>query len=158
MCARNNGTLVAAEFSCEAFAHLGPLSISHLGQLPAATISFNLAPGIALGDAITQVNAAMLDLKRRNADRQLSGAAQVFQSSLAGMGHAAVMAIFVIYLVLGILYESYIPSDHHSVGAAYRGHGHTRHADVVRACHSICMPTSALSCWWASSKNALHDD
>jgi multidrug efflux pump subunit AcrB len=105
----SNGTLVPLNAVAKLSRSLGPLSISHLGQLPSVTISFNLAPGIALGDAIEQVNAAMLELKAPSTlITSYQGAAQVFQSSLAGMGVLLVMAIFVIYLVLGILYESYI--------------------------------------------------
>jgi HAE1 family hydrophobic/amphiphilic exporter-1 len=104
-----NGTLVPLNSVARLSRNLGPLSISHLGQLPAVTISFNLAPGIALGDAIARVNAAMLDLRAPSTlIGSYQGAAQVFQSSLAGMGMLLVMSIFVIYLVLGILYESYI--------------------------------------------------
>ena len=105
----NTGALVPLNSVARLSRSLGPLSINHLGQLPSVTISFNLAPGIALGDAIEQVNAAMLDLKAPSTlIGGYQGAAQVFQSSLAGMGLLLVMAIFVIYLVLGILYESYI--------------------------------------------------
>ncbi len=105
----NTGTLVPLNAVAKLSRNLGPLSISHLGQLPSVTISFNLAPGIALGDAIEHINAAMLDLKAPSTlITSYQGAAQVFQSSLAGMGMLLVMAIFVIYLVLGILYESYI--------------------------------------------------
>ncbi len=105
----SSGTLVPLNSVAKLSRALGPLSISHLGQLPAVTISFNLAPGIALGDAINQVNAAMLELKAPSTlIGSYQGAAQVFQSSLAGMGMLLVMSIFVIYLVLGILYESYI--------------------------------------------------
>jgi len=88
---------------------VGPLSINHQGQLPASTISFNLAPGVALGDAIQQVNAAMAEMQAPGTlIGSFQGTAQVFQSSLAGMGTLLLMSIFVIYLVLGILYESYI--------------------------------------------------
>ena len=104
-----SGVLVPLNAVAKLSRSLGPLSISHLGQLPSVTISFNLAPGVALGDAIAQVNAAMLELKAPSTlIGSYQGAAQVFQSSLAGMGLLLVMAIFVIYLVLGILYESYI--------------------------------------------------
>ena len=105
----SSGNLVPLNAVAKLSRTLGPLSISHLGQLPSVTISFNLAPGIALGDAIEQVNAAMLELKAPSTlITSYQGAAQVFQSSLAGMGMLLVMAIFVIYLVLGVLYESYI--------------------------------------------------
>ncbi len=105
----NSGALVPLNSVAKVSRSLGPLSISHLGQLPSVTISFNLAPGIALGDAIQQVNAAMLELKAPSTlIASYQGAAQVFQASLAGMGMLLIMAVFVIYLVLGILYESYI--------------------------------------------------
>jgi HAE1 family hydrophobic/amphiphilic exporter-1 len=105
----NTGVLVPLNSVARLTRNVGPLSISHLGQLPAVTISFNLAPGEALGDAIKRINAAMLELQApATLVGTYQGAAQVFQSSLAGMGMLLVMSIFVIYLVLGILYESYI--------------------------------------------------
>jgi HAE1 family hydrophobic/amphiphilic exporter-1 len=105
----NNGTLVPLDSVARVSRALGPLTINHLGQLPAVTISFNLAPGIALGDAITEINAAMLELSVPSTIiGSFQGAAQVFQSSLTGMGVLLIMSIFVIYVVLGILYESYI--------------------------------------------------
>jgi hydrophobic/amphiphilic exporter-1 (mainly G- bacteria), HAE1 family len=88
---------------------VGPLSITHLGQLPSVTISFNLKPGLALGDAIKQVQAVNAELRLPTGlNGSFQGSAQAFQSSLSGMGMLLAMAIFVIYLVLGILYESYI--------------------------------------------------
>ncbi len=87
----------------------GPLTVTHQGQLPAVTISFNLAPGVALGEAIDQI---------QNMERQLalpatitpgfSGTAQVFQQSLRGQGWLLLATVVVIYLVLSILYESFI--------------------------------------------------
>jgi HAE1 family hydrophobic/amphiphilic exporter-1 len=88
---------------------VGPLAIAHLGQLPSVTISFNLAPGVALGDAIAQVNSAMRGLQApATLAGSFQGAAQAFQASLAEMGWLLALAVFVIYLVLGILYESYV--------------------------------------------------
>jgi HAE1 family hydrophobic/amphiphilic exporter-1 len=105
----SSGTLVPLNAVAHIRRTVGPLSINHLGQLPAATISFNLAPGVALGDAIVQVNAAAAEMQTPSTlIGSFQGAAQVFQSSLAGMGVLLVMSVFVIYLVLGILYESYI--------------------------------------------------
>jgi len=86
----------------------GPLSVNHLGELPAVTMSFNLKPGTSIGDAVSEIN----DLARRTLPLTIStsfqGTAQAFQSSLSGLGMLLVMAIFVIYVVLGILYESFI--------------------------------------------------
>jgi HAE1 family hydrophobic/amphiphilic exporter-1 len=88
---------------------VGPLTINHLGQLPAVTVSFNLGPNVALGDAIDRINAAMREMRApATLTTSFQGSAQAFQASLAGMGLLLAMAVFVIYLVLGILYESYI--------------------------------------------------
>jgi HAE1 family hydrophobic/amphiphilic exporter-1 len=105
----SSGTLVPLNAVARLKRTVGPLSINHLGQLPSATISFNLAPGVALGEAIKQVNAAAAEMQSPSTlIGSFQGAAQVFQSSLAGMGILLAMSIFLIYLVLGILYESYV--------------------------------------------------
>ena len=88
---------------------IGPLAINHLGQLPAVTISFDLKPGVALSEAIASINRATAEMRMPETISGLyQGTAQAFQSSLRGMGILLVLAIFVIYLVLGILYESFI--------------------------------------------------
>jgi len=88
---------------------VGPLSVTHLGQLPSVTFSFDLRPGIALSQAIEQVRAATRELQiPATLNTQFSGTAQAFQSSLEGMGILLLLSIVVIYLVLGILYESFI--------------------------------------------------
>ncbi|OFV97139.1 MAG: acriflavine resistance protein B [Acidobacteria bacterium RIFCSPLOWO2_02_FULL_61_28] len=88
---------------------VGPLSVTHLGQLPSVTLAFDLRPGLALSEAITVINKAVLELQvPATLTGSYQGTAQAFQSSLAGMGILLVVAIFVIYLVLGMLYESFI--------------------------------------------------
>ncbi|MGH8679616.1 MAG: efflux RND transporter permease subunit, partial [Burkholderiales bacterium] len=88
---------------------VGPLSINHQGQLPAVTISFDLRPGVALSEAIASIERAMRELRApATLSGSFQGSAQAFQSSLAGMGLLLVMAVFVIYLILGILYESFL--------------------------------------------------
>jgi HAE1 family hydrophobic/amphiphilic exporter-1 len=88
---------------------VGPLAINHLGQLPSVTLSFDLRPGVAIGDAIKEINKATADMRLPATVTAIyQGTAQAFQSSLRGMGILLVLAIFVIYLVLGILYESFI--------------------------------------------------
>jgi HAE1 family hydrophobic/amphiphilic exporter-1 len=86
----------------------GPQSVNHAGQLPAVTIAFNLRPGVALGDAVARVQ----DLARSSLPAGISGTfqgtAQAFEESMRGLGWILVLAIFVIYVVLGILYESFI--------------------------------------------------
>jgi len=85
----------------------GPLTISHVGQLPSATVSFNLAPGKSLGDAVAEIERAKAELGTPDTlIGRFQGTALAFQSSLAGMGLLLVLAIATIYLVLGVLYES----------------------------------------------------
>jgi HAE1 family hydrophobic/amphiphilic exporter-1 len=86
----------------------GPLTVNHLGQLPAVTISFNLKPGVSLGDAVTFVEKLARDSLPQTVSTSFQGTAQAFQSSMKGLWLLLVMAILVIYLVLGILYESFI--------------------------------------------------
>jgi HAE1 family hydrophobic/amphiphilic exporter-1 len=89
--------------------NLGPMSISHVGQLPSVTISFNLVPGVSLGTAVERVQKLQADLHLpATISASFQGSAQVFQSSQQGLLVLLIMAIFVIYLILGILYESFI--------------------------------------------------
>jgi HAE1 family hydrophobic/amphiphilic exporter-1 len=88
---------------------IGPLAINHLGQLPAVTLSFDLRPGVAIGDAINEINRATLEMQLPATIAGVyQGTAKAFESSLRGMGILLILAVFVIYLVLGILYESFI--------------------------------------------------
>ena len=87
---------------------MGPLTINHLGQLPSVTVSFNLRPGIALGQAVDGVNKVARETLPQDISTSFQGTAQAFESSLSGLGVLLIMAIAVIYLVLGILYESFI--------------------------------------------------
>jgi HAE1 family hydrophobic/amphiphilic exporter-1 len=86
---------------------VGPLAVTHLGQIPSVTMSFNLAPGVSLGDAVGRIDEAARDLPA-DVHTSFQGVAAAFQSSLTGMGMLLVMAVLVIYMVLGILYESFI--------------------------------------------------
>lgn len=88
--------------------NVGPLAITHSGQLPAVTISFNTRPGVALGQATAAVEAAASQIVSSDITTQFSGTAQAFQASQQGLLALLILAIFVIYMVLGILYESFI--------------------------------------------------
>ncbi|MGH7990663.1 MAG: efflux RND transporter permease subunit, partial [Limisphaerales bacterium] len=112
-----NGTPILVPLSAVAklTRNLGPTSISHVGQLPAVTISFNLAPGVSLGTAVDQVQKIESDLRDSSGQRMpatitgsFQGSAAVFQSSEQGLGLLLIAAIFIIYIILGILYESFI--------------------------------------------------
>jgi hydrophobic/amphiphilic exporter-1 (mainly G- bacteria), HAE1 family len=89
--------------------HVGPLTVNHNGQLPAVTLSFNLRQDVALGDAMARINAVIGRLGvPASIITSFQGTAQEFEKSLTGMWMLLVMAIVVIYIVLGILYESFI--------------------------------------------------
>ena len=89
--------------------HVAPLTINRDGQLPAVTLSFNLAPGYALGVAIEAIDALQRDLRMpATLGTTFQGSAQVFRSSLATQPYLIAAALIAIYIVLGILYESYV--------------------------------------------------
>jgi HAE1 family hydrophobic/amphiphilic exporter-1 len=102
-----NGTLIPLSAVASLGTSLGPLTVNHLGQLPAVTVSFNLKPNVAIGEAVSQID----DLTRSlppTITSQFQGTAEAFQSSMTGLGILLLIAILVIYIVLGILYESFI--------------------------------------------------
>jgi HAE1 family hydrophobic/amphiphilic exporter-1 len=86
----------------------GPQSINHAGQLPAVGISFNLKPGVSLGDAVEEINELALKTLPGNLTATFQGTAKAFQASLKNMGLLLTVAILVVYIVLGVLYESYV--------------------------------------------------
>ena len=87
---------------------VGPMSVNHSGQLPSATISFNLREGVALGDAVEQMNQLARETLPASISTNFQGTAQEFQRSIASLWLLLALAVFVVYLVLGILYESFI--------------------------------------------------
>ncbi|MGH8716737.1 MAG: efflux RND transporter permease subunit, partial [Burkholderiales bacterium] len=89
--------------------HAAPLSVNHLGQFPSATISFNLAPGASLGDAVRAINTAKQEIGLPlSVQTSFQGAALAFQASLNNTLLLILAAIVTVYIVLGVLYESYI--------------------------------------------------
>jgi hydrophobe/amphiphile efflux-1 (HAE1) family protein len=102
-----------AQIPLSVFAHFvpktEPLSVNHQGQFPAVTLSFNLAPGVSLGPAVDRIQALAGDLHApATLDGSFQGTAQAFRASLSSMPLLLAAAILVVYIVLGILYESYI--------------------------------------------------
>lgn len=88
---------------------IGPLSIAHDGMFPAANLSFNLAPGVALGDAVILLNQAKAEIGMPAAiSGNFQGAAQAFQSSLASQPWLILAALVAVYIILGVLYESFV--------------------------------------------------
>ncbi|MDQ5836444.1 MAG: efflux RND transporter permease subunit [Acidobacteriota bacterium] len=103
-----SGALVPLSAVASLSTGVGPQTINHLGQLPSATISFNLRPNVSLSTATAQIQALAKRVLPETVTTTFQGSAQVFQSSLSNLTLLLGVAILVIYLVLGVLYESFI--------------------------------------------------
>ena len=103
-----SGALVPLDVVARISTGYGPLSINHSGQLPSVTVSFNLRPGVALGDAVSALSGLARTMLPATITASFQGTAQVFESSLKNLGVLLLVAVMVIYIVLGILYESFI--------------------------------------------------
>jgi len=103
----SSGRLIPLESVARVKTEVGPFQVNHFGQLPAVTISFNLAPGFALGDAVNEIQSMAASTLPATINLAFQGTAQAFQDSLRGLGLVLAMAIVVIYIVLGVLYESF---------------------------------------------------
>ncbi|MBI5057622.1 MAG: efflux RND transporter permease subunit [Nitrospirae bacterium] len=104
----SSGQLVPLNTVANLTRNVGPLTVNHLGQLPAVTISFNLRPGVALGDAVAAVDKLARETLPQTISTSFQGTAQAFKASTQGLWILLIMALLVIYIVLGILYESFI--------------------------------------------------
>lgn len=104
----SSGSLVQLTSVATISRSVGPLSVNHSGQLPSVTISFNLAPGYSIGPAVDAVRRHAVEALPPSIATSFQGTAQAFESSLVGLGWLLVMALVVVYVVLGMLYESFI--------------------------------------------------
>ena len=104
----SSGQLVPLSTVAKFSKTFGPLAVNHSGQLPSVTISFNAKPGYSLGEAVTDITKIARQTLPASVSTSFQGTAQAFQSSLQGLGLLLLIAIAVIYMVLGILYESFI--------------------------------------------------
>ncbi len=105
----STGQLVPIGAVAKITRNIGPMTISHVGQLPSATISFNLAPGYSLSTTVDAVERIKEEMHLpASITASFQGSAQVYQSSVKGLGVLLIVAILVIYIILGILYESFI--------------------------------------------------
>jgi hydrophobic/amphiphilic exporter-1 (mainly G- bacteria), HAE1 family len=104
----STGQLVPLSVVSKFTTSLGPLTVNHTGQLPSVTISFDLPPGVALGQAVNEVQALANSILPISVTTGFQGSAHAFEQSLRGLGLLLITAVLVIYLVLGILYESYV--------------------------------------------------
>jgi HAE1 family hydrophobic/amphiphilic exporter-1 len=104
----SRGALVPLNAVAKVSSNVGPLTVNHQGQIPAVTLSFSVRPGVSLGKAVSAVQEAARAILPARISTSFQGTAQAFQSSIKGLGILLVMAVLVIYIVLGILYESFI--------------------------------------------------
>ena len=104
----DNGQLVPLSSLAKLSPDVGPQSIPHSGQLPSVTVSFNVKTGVSLGTAVDKVTALSKEVLPANVTASFSGNAQAFQASLQNLTMLLIVAIGVVYIVLGVLYESYI--------------------------------------------------
>jgi HAE1 family hydrophobic/amphiphilic exporter-1 len=104
----NTGVLVPLDSLAKIKEDVGPQSISHAGQLPAVTVSFNLKPGISLGSVTDKLQTLAKQTLPANISARFSGNAAAFQDSLSNLSTLFLVAVLVVYIVLGVLYESYI--------------------------------------------------
>ncbi len=104
----NTGSLVPIGTVARLTPALGPLSVSHAGQVPAVTMSFDLKPGVGLSEAVSAVQSTSRATLSSDISTAFAGTAQAFQSSQQGLTLLLLVAVLVIYLVLGVLYESFI--------------------------------------------------
>ena len=104
----STGQLVPLESIATIGREVGPLSVNHAGQLPAVNVTFNLKPGVALGEAVEKISQAAGQTLPDTVGTRFQGNAQAFLESMVGLQGLLIMAILVIYVVLGILYESFI--------------------------------------------------
>jgi HAE1 family hydrophobic/amphiphilic exporter-1 len=103
-----DGNLVPLDSLAKVTETVGPQSISHAGQLPSVTVSFNTKPGVALGDVVPQLEAKAKEILPATVSARFSGNAAAFQDSLGDLKILFFISILVVYIVLGVLYESYI--------------------------------------------------
>jgi hydrophobic/amphiphilic exporter-1 (mainly G- bacteria), HAE1 family len=102
------GTLVPLESIVKFKETVGPQTVNHVGQLPAVTISFGLKPGVSLGNAVSRIDDVAASLLPATVTTAFQGSAKTFQESMQNLGLLLCLAIGVVYIVLGMLYESYI--------------------------------------------------
>ena len=118
----SNGTQVPLSAFTQYSSEMTPIAVNHQGQFPVVTLSFNLAQGVSLGQAVDAIKQAQQDIGLpASIHAGFQGTAQAFQASLANEPILVLAALVTVYIVLGVLYESYIHPDHDSFDAALGG-------------------------------------
>ena len=149
------GTLIPLTSVASASNDVGPLSVNHSGQLPSVTLSFNLPPGVSLGTAVSDVEKAARQTLPSSISTGFSGTAQAFQSSQQGLIFLLILAIVVIYIVLGILYESFIHPLTILSGLPFAGFGALLTLSIFRTELSIYAFVGIIMLVGLVKKNAI---
>ncbi len=103
----STGGMVPINSVAEIKSGVGPISVAHAGQLPAVMISFNLAPGVSVGDAVTTIQGVSLETLPDSVSGQFAGNAKAFQQAFSSLPLLILITILLIYMILAILYEHY---------------------------------------------------
>ncbi|MGE5143820.1 MAG: efflux RND transporter permease subunit [Acidobacteriota bacterium] len=150
-----SGALVPLSSVATVTPAVGPLSVNHSGQLPSVTLSFNLAAGASLGDAVSEVQRLARQTLPATITTGFSGTAQAFQASQQGLSFLLLLAVLVIYIVLGILYESFIHPITILTGLPFAGFGALLTLVVFRTDLSIYAFVGIIMLVGLVKKNAI---
>jgi HAE1 family hydrophobic/amphiphilic exporter-1 len=150
-----SGALVPLSSVATVTSAVGPLSVNHSGQLPSVTLSFNLAAGASLGDAVSEVQRLARQTLPATITTGFSGTAQAFQASQQGLSFLLLLAVLVIYIVLGILYESFIHPITILTGLPFAGFGALLTLVVFRTDLSIYAFVGIVMLVGLVKKNAI---
>jgi HAE1 family hydrophobic/amphiphilic exporter-1 len=151
----SSGQLVPIRAIATLSSSVGPLSVNHSGQLPAVTLSFDVKPGYGLSDAVAQVQAASRATLSSDVTTSFAGTAQAFQSSQQGLALLLLIAVLVIYLVLGVLYESYIHPITILSGLPFAGFGALLTLLIFRTTVSVYAFVGIIMLVGLVKKNAI---
>ena len=151
----SKGGLVPVGAVAKLTAGLGPLSVSHSGQVPAVTLSFDVKPGTGLSEAVTQIQTAARQTLSSDISTAFAGTAQAFQASQQGLTLLLLIAVLVIYLVLGILYESFVHPITILSGLPFAGFGALLTLVIFRTDLSVYAFVGVIMLIGLVKKNAI---
>jgi len=151
----SKGGLVPIGAVAKLTAGLGPLSVSHSGQVPCVTLSFDVKPGLGLSEGVSQIQAAARQTLSSDISTAFAGTAQAFQSSQQGLSLLLVIAVLVIYLVLGILYESFVHPITILSGLPFAGFGALLTLMIFRTDLSVYAFVGVIMLIGLVKKNAI---
>jgi len=151
----NDGRLVPIGSVAKLSTGVGPLTVNHSGQMPSVTLSFDTKPGAGLSEAVSQIQNAARNTLSDDVTTNFAGTAQAFQASQQGLTLLLVIAVLVIYLVLGVLYESFIHPLTILSGLPFAGFGALLTLLIFRAELSVYAFVGVILLVGLVKKNAI---